>query len=110
MAILTESLTERLKILKQAAFVFFIAWILASCTSLYAYSIVLFTKYDGAIVLENEKNVELYLENLIQNYNDDSIDYPINYPTNYPMNCSMKAFNRKAISYKVQKTSSTTRS
>jgi hypothetical protein len=52
------------------------------------------TAYDGNIAIANEKNVELYLENIIQN-NDDY---------------SMKAFDRKAISYRVKKTNGTTHS
>jgi len=68
--------------------------ILASCVFLHAYSIVLTTEFNGNIVIENEKNVELYLENVIENYG----------------NYSMRAFNRKAISYKVKKTSGTTHS
>jgi hypothetical protein len=59
---------------------------------LHAYSIVLTTEYDGNKVIENEKNVALYLEKIIE----DDGDY------------SMRAFNRKAISYKVRKTSGTT--
>jgi hypothetical protein len=60
--------------------------------SIHAYGIALVTEYDGNLVIENEKNVELYLENIIQNYRDYSI----------------RAFNRKAISYKVKKTPRTT--
>jgi hypothetical protein len=54
---------------------------------LYAYSIILTTKYDGNIVIKNEKNVLSYLENVVENYGDYSI----------------KAFDRKAISYKLKK-------
>jgi hypothetical protein len=60
----------------------------------HAYVIVLSTEYDGNIVIENEKDVVLFLERVIQN----SGDY------------SMRAFDRKAISYKVQKTPGTTHS
>jgi 16S rRNA G966 N2-methylase RsmD len=88
---MTARLAEKFNIVKQAAIVFFSAPILASCAGLYAYGIVLSTEYDGAVVLENEKNVVSYLENIIQNHND----------------YLMKAFNRKAISYKVRKTNST---
>jgi len=63
--------------------------ILTSCTFLHAYSIVLTTEFDGNIVIENEKNVSLYLENVIKNYGD----------------YSMRAFDRKAISPTVKKTS-----
>jgi len=78
--------------LKFIAIIVFPAFILASCTCLHAYGIVLASEYDGNIVLENEKNVVLYLENVIENYSD----------------YSMKAFDRKAISYRVKKTSNTT--
>jgi hypothetical protein len=81
-------------LLKLVAIVFFLACILTSCASLYAYSIVLSTKYDGKTVIVNEKNVLLHLENIVQNCNGYSI----------------KAFDRKAISYKVKKTDSTTHS
>jgi len=60
---------------------------MTSCAFLHAYSIVLATEFDGKLVIENEKNVVSYLENVIENYGD----------------YSMKAFNRKAISYKVKK-------
>jgi len=61
--------------------------ILTSCAFLHAYSIVLATEYDGKIVIENEKNVVLYLENVIENYDE----------------YTMRAFDRKAISPKVKK-------
>jgi hypothetical protein len=83
-----------LNILKLVAIEILIAYILTSCASLHAYGIVILIEYDGNKIIENEKNVVLYLENIVQNYNDYSI----------------KAFDRKAISYKVQKTSSTTHS
>ncbi|MDR0322806.1 MAG: hypothetical protein LBI28_15040, partial [Treponema sp.] len=68
--------------------------LLAFSAIAHAYSIVLSTKYDGNKVLKNEKNVKLFLENIIRNHND----------------YSMKAFDRKAISYKVLKTAVTTHS
>jgi len=67
-------------------------FILASNASLQAYCYVLAIDYDGNAIIENEKNVALYLENVIENYGD----------------YSMKAFDRKAISYKVRKTPGTT--
>jgi VCBS repeat-containing protein len=79
---------------KLIAMIFLFSHILVSCASIHAYGIVLATEYDGNIVIENEKNVESYLEKIIQNYGD----------------YSMKAFNRKAISYKVKKTPDTTHS
>jgi hypothetical protein len=68
--------------------------ILVFRTSVHAYAIALSIEYDGNIVIQNEKNVVLFLENVIQNYSD----------------YSMKAFDRKAISYKVKKTAVTTHS
>jgi VCBS repeat-containing protein len=85
---------EKLNILKLVAIVILFASILVSCTSLHAYGIVLTTAYNGNVVIENEKNVVLYMENVIQN----SGDYV------------MRAFDRKAISYKVKKTDITTHS
>jgi Flp pilus assembly protein TadG len=52
------------------------------------------TEYDGKAVIENEKNVALYLENIMQNHGG----------------YAMRAFERKAISYKTQKTGTTTHS
>jgi hypothetical protein len=69
-----------------------ITFVSINYASLHAYGIALATEYDGNLVIENEKDVELYLENIIQNYRDYSI----------------RAFNRKAISHKVKKTPSTT--
>jgi len=63
------------------------AFIFSSCAFLHAYSIALAAKYDGKTVIENEKNVALYLENIVKNHGD----------------YSMKAFTRKAISPKVEK-------
>ena len=95
---MTLSLGKRciFNILKLSAIIFLIFYniILVSCASLYAYSIVLTTEYDGNIVIENEENVALFLENIIQNHADYSI----------------MAFNRKAISHKVKKTYNTTHS
>jgi hypothetical protein len=68
--------------------------ILAFSAIAHAYGIVLSSKYDGNIVIKNEKNVILFLENIIKNYS----------------NYSMKAFDRKAISYRVRKTPVTTHS
>ena len=76
------------------ALVIFVAYMLESCASLHAYSIVLTTKYDGNAVIEKEKNVALYLENAVQNYGD----------------YALRAFDRKAISHKTQKTDITTHS
>jgi hypothetical protein len=61
---------------------------------LHGYAIALTTKYDHKTTIENEKNVILYLKDIVQNHGD----------------YSMKAFNRTAISYKVRKTSETTHS
>jgi len=77
--------------LKFIAIIILPVCILTSCAFLHAWSIALATEYDGNIVIKNEKNVVLYLENVIENYGD----------------YSMRAFNRKAISYKVKKTPST---
>jgi hypothetical protein len=88
------SIDKKFDILKLAAIIILLTCILTSCASIHAFSIVMSTEYDGNIVIENEKNVEMFLENIIQNYGD----------------YSMKAFDRKAISYKVQKTADTTHS
>jgi hypothetical protein len=69
-------------------------FILESCASLQAYMIVLSSDYDGETVLENEKDVRFTVE---QMYNDAS-------------QYTMKAFERKAISYEVKKTETTTHS
>jgi hypothetical protein len=61
---------------------------------LHGYAIALGTKYDHKTTIENEKNVIIYLQDIIQNHGD----------------YSMKAFSRTAISYKVRKTSETTHS
>ncbi|MDR2782312.1 MAG: hypothetical protein LBB48_00445, partial [Treponema sp.] len=87
-------LNERLNILKLVTIVILLTCIPVSCASLHAYSIVLTTAYNGNAVVENEKNVVLYMKNVIQNSDD----------------CVMRAFDRKAISYKVKKTDSTTHS
>ena len=68
--------------------------ITASCASLHAYGIVLTTAYDGNAVLQNEGNVAAYLETVLQNHGD----------------YAMRAFDRKAISYAVKKTETTTHS
>jgi len=81
-------------ILKFTAITIVLNCILASCSILYAYSIVLATPYDGKVVIRNEKNVVSYLEDIVQNYGD----------------YSLHAYNRKAISYKVKMTSGTTHS
>jgi hypothetical protein len=65
-----------------------------SCADLYAYSIVLTTPYDGQPVIEREKYVLMYLENIVKN----------------PGEFTVRAFNRKAISQKVPKTAKTTHS
>jgi hypothetical protein len=85
-------MNERLNILKLVTIVILLTCILVSCASLHAYSIVLTTAYNGNVVIENEKNVILYMENVIRN-SDDYV---------------MRAFDRKAISYKVKKTDITT--
>ena len=59
---------------------------------LYAYFIALTTEYDGNAVIQNEGKVAAYLEHVIQNAGG----------------YTMRAFNRKAISYKVRKTAGTT--
>jgi hypothetical protein len=87
-------MNERLNILKLVAIIILFVCILVSCASLHAYGIVLTTAYNGNVVIENEKNVVLYMENVIQNSND----------------YVMRAFDRKAISYKVKKTDITTHS
>jgi hypothetical protein len=61
---------------------------------LHGYAIALTIKFDHKMTIENEKNVILNLKDIVQNYGD----------------YSMRAFSRKAISYKVQKTSETTHS
>jgi len=73
--------------LKSVVVIILSAFILASCTFLHAYSIALAADFDGDIVIENEKDVILYLENVVENYGD----------------YSMRAFDRKAISPKVKK-------
>jgi hypothetical protein len=76
---------------------FLFAFILISApfrAFLHGYGIALATKYDHKKTIENEKNVILNLTNIVQNHGD----------------YSMRAFNRKAISYKVRKTSETTHS
>jgi hypothetical protein len=88
------SIDKRFGILKLVVIIILLACILTSCASIHAFSIVMSTEYDGNTVLENEKNVEIFLEDVIQNHGD----------------YSMKAFDRKAISYKVQKTADTTHS
>jgi len=70
------------------------SYLLSYRASLHAYGIALVTKYDGNIVIENEKNVILNLEDIVKNNSG----------------YSMRAFNRKAISYKVRKTLETTHS
>jgi hypothetical protein len=87
-------LLDKRYILLFIAVIFLVPCLFTGCAFLHAYSIALATEYDGKIVIENEKNVKLYLENIIQNYDD----------------YSMRAFNRKAISYKVKKTPGTTHS
>jgi hypothetical protein len=67
---------------------------LSSCASLHAYGIVLMTEYDGRPVIENEKNVVSYLEEIIK----------------VPNEYAMRAFERKAISYRVKLTKGTTHS
>jgi hypothetical protein len=59
---------------------------------LYAYFIALTTEYDGNLVIKKEGSVEVYLERTIARHSE----------------YSMRAFNRKAISYKVRKTAGTT--
>jgi len=61
---------------------------------LHGYGIALATKYDHKKTIENEKNVISNLKDIVQNHGV----------------YSMRAFNRKAISYKVRKTSETTHS
>ena len=91
---MNTSIDKRFGIFKLVAIIILLTCILTSCAIAHAYSIVLSTEYDGDIVIENEKNVILFMEDVIQNYSD----------------YSMKAFDRKAISYKVQKTAGTTHS
>ena len=88
------NLPSKFNILKLAISIFLTTSILISCASVYAYSIVLTTEYDGKAVIANEKNVALHLENIMQNHGD----------------YEMRAFDRKAISHKTQKTNSTTHS
>lgn len=78
--------SNKLSILKFVVIIIIFACILISYPSIHAYSIVLTTEYDGNIVIENEKNVVFYLEDVIQNCSE----------------YSMKAFDRKAISHMVQ--------
>ena len=78
--------------LKLIAIIILPACILASCTRLHAYAIVLATEYDGNIVIESEKDVVSYLEKVIENHSD----------------YSMRAFDRRAISNRVKKTPDTT--
>jgi len=61
---------------------------------LHGYAIALTTKFDHKKTIEDERNVVIKLKDIIQNYGD----------------YSMRAFNRVAISYKVQKTPETTHS
>jgi hypothetical protein len=86
------SLYKKSNIFILITIIFLFIFISVNYASLHAYGIALATEYDGNVVIANEKNVELYLENIIQNYRD----------------YSMRAFNRKAISYKVKKTPGTT--
>jgi hypothetical protein len=67
---------------------------LNSCTSLYAYMLVLSTEYDGNSVITKEPAVTVYLEHILK----------------FPEQFSIKAYHRKAISYKVKKTDTTTHS
>jgi hypothetical protein len=83
---------KKINTLKSVTVIILSACTLASCAYLHAYSIVLASDYDGNKVIENEKNVALYLESVIE----DNGDY------------SMRAFSRKAISPKVRKTPGTT--
>jgi hypothetical protein len=87
-------LIEKLNILKRAAIICSVACLVSSCASLQAFGFIIAIKYDGTIVLDNEKNVTSYLEYIARNYND----------------YSMKAFDRKAISQRIRKTKSTTHS
>ena len=76
---------------------FLFAFILISApfrAFLHGYSIALTTKYDHKKTIENEKYVIIYLKDVIQNHGD----------------YKMRAFDRTAISYKVQKTPETTHS
>ena len=76
---------------------FLFAFILISApfrAFLHGYGIALFTKYDHKKTIENEKIVVSNLKDIVQNHGD----------------YTMRAFNRKAISYKVRKTSETTHS
>jgi len=79
---------KKLKILKAAIIIILPACIFSSCAFMHAYSIVLAAEFDGNKVIKKEKDVILYLENIVENYGD----------------YSMKAFNRKAISITVDKT------
>jgi hypothetical protein len=88
------SIYKKFGILIFVVIIILLVYLSESYASVHAYAIALSTEYDGNIVLENEKNVILFLENVIQNYS----------------NYSMKAFDRKAISYKVKKTDVTTHS
>jgi hypothetical protein len=78
-----------------ALFLFFFALLSAPFRAfLHGYAIALVTKYDHKTTIENEKYVILKLKDIVQNHGD----------------YSMRAFNRKAISYKVRKTSESTHS
>jgi hypothetical protein len=79
---------------KFAVIIIIFTSILVFRTRVHAYVIALSTEYDGNIVIENEKNVVSFLEDVIQNSGDYSI----------------KAFDRKAISYRIKKTADTTHS
>ena len=68
------------------------AGVLSACAELHAYSIALATPYDGKAVIQNEEQVARYLHYIVDN--DGSY--------------SMRAFSRKAISNRVQKTDGTT--
>jgi len=83
-----------MNIFKNIIFSIVLAFTLSSCASLHAFGIVLTLKYDGKAVIEKEKDVIQFLENVMRNSD----------------NYAMTAFNRRAISYKVRKTESTTHS
>jgi hypothetical protein len=72
--------------------VFLLACLVRLHPVLYAYFIALTTEYDGNLVIKKEGAVKSSLERIIRRHGD----------------YSMRAFNRKAISYKVRKTSGTT--
>jgi hypothetical protein len=92
--IVTLSINKELLILKFVIVIILLTCVAAHYPNLHAYVIVLSTEYDGNIVIENEKNVVLFLENIIRDYG----------------NYSIKAFRRKTISHTVYKTASTTHS